>query len=356
MLLVSLLGGIGAPLTFFGAYLVGFLFLIGLSLGAMAVVMLYHLTGGDWGRAAQRPLEAATLTLPWLAIGFLPLAIGWQWLYPWAHPDAHQAVVMPLRYLNGPFMLLRTAICFGIWLWLMARLTRQVEQADPGPPLRALSAPGLILWGLTVTLSVIDWVMSLYPGWMSTVFGFMFLTGQGISGFALAIVAGAWLSGRPDYRPLLHDGIWRDWGNLLLMAVMLWAYAHLSQLIIIWSGNLPDEIGWYLTHLAGNWRGLTILIAVAGFALPFALLLFRPLKDRPERLTAIALLLLVGRGLELYWQVVPALPAAAWQRAWLYGTVPAGLILLWVAAYRRAIGRRPLVPPAEPRPEWGHHG
>ena len=356
-------GGAGAifmPAAFFRAYLLGFVFLTGLSLGSLAIVMLHHLTGGTWGLVTRRVLEAATRTLPLLALMFVPLVFGLSHLYVWARPEVVQgdAVLQHKQpYLNVPFFLARAAIYFAVWnavAFLLNRWSR--EQDDDGATatldgvrrFRVLSAPGLVAYGLTVTFASVDWVMSLDPHWYSTIFGVIVMGGQALSALAFAVAVLFLLREHEPLRGVVQPAHLHDLGKLLLAFVMLWAYFSFSQFLIVWSGNLPEEIPWYLERLHGGWGWVSAFILLAHFVLPFLLLLSRDLKRHAGTLAAIALALIVMRFVDLFWMIAPSLPPAPlWQR-WMDVAVPVGLGGVWLAVFARQLAARPVLPVKDP--------
>jgi hypothetical protein len=354
------LGGFLAPGAFFRGYLIGFVFVAGIALGALAILMLHHLTGGAWGLVVRRVLEAATRTLPLVAAMFVPLIFGLTELYIWARPEVVQGDPLLQEkqlYLNRPFFLARTAFYFAAWNVLAFFLSRWSREQDENGAtattagarrFRLLSAPGLVVYGATVTFASIDWVMSLDPHWFSTIFGVIFMGGQGLSALAFAVAILVLLSRHEPFAGLLTPSHLHDLGKLLLAFVMLWAYFSFSQFLIIWSGNLPEEIPWYVERLHGGWQALALLILVGHFVAPFLLLLSRDLKRKGGALARVALALLAMRFVDLVWMVAPALPAAPlWQHA-IDLAVAAGLAGIWLAVFARQLAGRPVLPVRDP--------
>ncbi|TMA82880.1 MAG: hypothetical protein E6J77_15170, partial [Deltaproteobacteria bacterium] len=257
-------GAAANPAAFFRAYLVAYLFWLGIALGCMAIVLIHYLTGGAWGLVIRRVLESGTRTLPLLALAFLPLAFGLRELYEWARPEVVAADAL-LRhksaYLNAPFFLVRAAIYLAAWIAVAAVLRRwSPEDAAPPRRLRVLAGPGLAVYGLTMTFAAIDWVMSLEPHWFSTVYGMMFATGQVLAGFAFVIAVTTLLARRAPLAGLVAPNHFTDLGNLLLAFVMLWAYLAFAQYLLIWAGNLPEEIPWYLRRQQGGWAAVAVAL------------------------------------------------------------------------------------------------
>lgn len=312
--------------AFLRAYLLGFFFWLGVALGSLAIILIHELGGGAWGRTIRPYIEPAARTIPLLALLFIPIALRMGELYPWAHADgvAHDELLRhKAAYLNVPFFLGRAAFYFVVWMGLALVATTRL-----GANGRAykLAGPGLILYGLTMTFASVDWVMSLDPHWFSTIFGLILMTGQVLSAFALAIAAVA-LAGRAEIEPL------HDLGKLLLAFVMVWAYLSFSQFLIIWSGNIAEEIPWYLRRLRAGWQWLAVALIVAHFALPFLLLLSRAVKRSPRAIAGVALFVFLMRVLDLYWHVGPELRPGAASLHWADAAMPVGVGGLWFAAF-----------------------
>ena len=341
------------PDQFFRSYLLAFVFWIGFPLGSMAILMLNHLTGGDWGLPIRRPLEAATRTFPAILILFIPLLLGLKTLYPWMRPEVvtGDAVLRAKAfYLNPSFFLTRAAIYFVIWFGLSYFLNKWSEEQDrTGDPalakrLEGLSGPGLIFYGLTVTYASIDWVMSLEPHWYSTIFGMIFMMIGVLCAMAMVIIVASLLARHEPFASMVVPAQFNDLGNLLLTFVMLWAYLSFSQWLIIWSGNLRDEIPWYMTRARGAWEGWGLFLIIFHFSVPFLLLLQRGLKRRVRALSWIAAALLVTDFMVVIWMVVPAFEP---NRVHIHPqdlTAMCGIGGIWVAAFVWQLKRRPLLP------------
>ncbi len=341
------------PEQFFRSYLLAFVFWIGFPLGSLAILMLNHLTGGDWGLPIRRPLEAATRTFPAILILFIPLLLGLKTLYPWMRPEVvtGDAILRAKAfYLNPSFFLTRAAIYFVIWFGLSYFLNKWSEEQDrTGDPalakrLEGLSGPGLIFYGLTVTYASIDWVMSLEPHWYSTIFGMIFMMIGVLCAMAMVIVVASLLARHEPFASLVVPAQFNDLGNLLLTFVMLWAYLSFSQWLIIWSGNLRDEIPWYMTRARGAWEGWGLFLIIFHFSVPFLLLLQRGLKRRVRALAWIAAALLVTDFMVVIWMVVPAFEP---NRVHIHPqdlTAMCGIGGIWVAAFVWQLKRRPLLP------------
>jgi len=339
---------------FFHSYLIGFVFWIGVTLGALALLMLQHLTGGAWGLVIRRVLEAATRTIPLLLVLFIPIALGLSRLYPWMHTQemAKSPALMSKseHYLNPAFFIERTVIYFAIWSLLAYLLNRwSLDQDRTAQPrftrrMKMLSGPGLGLFVLTTTFASIDWVMSLDPEWSSTMFGLLFVASWALSAMAFVIATMSLLSSRAPMAGIVRASHFHDLGKLLLALVMLWSYFAFSQFLIIWSGNLPEETTWYLRRLRGGWGWIAIAVIVLHFALPFLLLLSRDLKRDARKLAMLAGFLLVMRLVDLFWMIEPEFNRAHFHLSWMDVLAPLGIGGIWLAMFSWQLQQRPLVP------------
>ncbi len=363
-----LVGVIGAALCAGGAwlslrqflqsYLPAYLFWIGISLGCLALVMLHHLVGGSWGFPVRRLLEAGIRPLVLMAVLFLPFLLGLRELYVWARPQAVAADALLQHkslYLNAPAFAIRAVVYFAIWIGAASLLHRwSMEQDRTAEPsvtrrLQYLSGPGLLLFGLTVTFSSIDWVMSLEPKWYSTIYGMVFLTGYGLQGLAFAIIAAHLLARRAPLADVALPDRFHDLGNLTLTFVMLWTYMTFAQYLIVWAENLTAEIPWYLHRTSGGWQGIALALILLQFALPFVVLLSRATKRSSRALSRVAALILLMRLVDLFWLVAPAFHPAALRVHWLDAVAPVAVGGLWLSAFLRSLRSHPLLPLHDPR-------
>jgi hypothetical protein len=369
-LVLSAIGLFTAPAVFWQSYLIGYVFWVGITLGSLAVLMIQHLTGGAWGLVARRVLEASTRNLPLMVLLFLPIAWKVPELYSWARPATDPELVKVIHdkgaYLNTPFFYLRAVLFFVIWGVLIFVLNKWSKEQDeqpavpPGPRdrrFRVLSGPGLVLYVVTVTFMSVDWIMSLEPAWYSTIFGILTMGGQGLSAMAFGILV---LSALVKFRPMsaVADAEnFHDLGKLMFAFVLLWAYFSVSQLLIVWSANLPEEVPFYLERLRGPWAPISIALLLLQFVLPFLLLLSRDLKRNPAAVKWVALVILVMRIVDIGWTVGPAFrcPAEIVEPCrggsslhWLDFAVALGMGGIWLSLFWRNLAGRPLVPARDP--------
>ncbi len=341
-------GAIASPAQFFRSYLFGYLFWTGVALGCLAIVMLQHLSGGAWGMVIRRMLESGSRTLPLMALLFLPLIPGIRQLYGWSRPD--NAISYQTAYLNVPFFLFRAALYFLVWLSIAYFLNRWSREQDRTGDLRLarrlqlLSGPGLVLYGLTATFAAIDWVMSLEPHWYSSIFGILIIGGQALSAMAFIIAVAVLLAQHEPLSGVLLPSHFNDLGKLLLTFVMLWAYFAFSQLLIIWSGNLPEEIPWYLHRLHSGWRWVGVLLILFHFALPFVLLLSRDLKRNARALALLAVGVIFMRLVDLFWLTAPEFWPGSFHLHWMDIAAPVGIGGVWLAVFAWQLRGWPLLP------------
>ena len=364
-LLLSIFGAVRAPELFFPSYLMSFLLILGLTVGSLGLLMLQHLTGGQWGIIIRRPLESATRALPLMGIAFLPIAIfGMKYLYSghgdekgWLNaPSAGEGALSDFqkRYLTQTGFHTRWVIYFAIWLALMFIFNILSKQQDTNREDRALrrrlkmlAGPGIILYVFVMTFASIDWVMSLSPHWASTIYGFLFVAGQLISSMALMIAVVVLLARTEPFASVLQKRHLHDLGKFLLAFVMLWAYFDFSQLLIIWSGNQPEEITFYRTRLYGGWGVVAVIVLVFHFFVPFFLLLSQDVKRNAKVLPRIAIWLIFMRLVDLFWMTRPEFTSRA-MPTWLDIVVPIALGGLWLGFFAFNLKQCPLLPLGDP--------
>ncbi len=398
------------------AYLFSFIFVLGLSLGSMALLLLHRQLGGAWGFLVRRPLESAAMTMPLVAVLFIPVLIDLEHIYPWVNhhseaenppggnpstatalptadkPEAKGSPVKvisaantsggaggdtagskgvrrePLEkdttdlmgfkkaWLNPTAFTIRAAIYFALWIVMAAVLSvgsrRQDEtkSASLAYGLQAFSAPGLVIYFLSTSLALVDWGMSLEPEWYSSLYGVMLIIGQGISAMAFMIVVAAIIANRGETEGLDTRETFNDLGNLLLAFTMLWGYLSFSQFLIIWSGNLAEEIPWYARRLTGGWQNFGRFLMLFHFAVPFLVLLSRPLKRNVNALWKVGALVLVAHLVNDYWLIAPSFgeEIRSFRPSWLDVVVPTGMIGLWFSAFLWQLRGKPLMVVQDP--------
>ncbi len=358
-LAACIFGAIKTPADFFHSYLVAFMFILGLTLGSLGLLMLQHLTGGQWGIVIRRPLESATRVIPVVLLLFAPIVIGMKHLYgAWLNaPASGEGALSEFQktYLTSNGFLIRAVIYFAIWMLLVFLFNRWSKEQDVNREDRALrrrlkmvAGPGIILYVFIMTLAAVDWVMSLSPHWASTIYGFLFVVGQLISAMSLMIAVIVLLSRTAPMAGLIHERHLHDLGKLLLAFVMLWAYFGFSQLLIIWSGNLPEEIVFFRSRLYGSWGVVSVIVLVFHFFVPFFLLLSRDLKRNARLLPKVAMWLIFMRIVDLFWLSRPEFTSNA-VPSWLDFAAIIALGGIWLAVFAANLKSQPLLPLGDPK-------
>lgn len=368
-LIVGVIFAIGAialaftrPDEFYRGYLLGYMDWLGVALGSMAIVMIRHLTGGGWGTVIRRILGASMRTLPVLAILFIPIIIGvlQHRNYPWLMPldaiqDPHirehleKHAFIKGAYLNASGFIIRAVFYIAIWNLLSFLLSLWSKRTDkPGAPdntkkFKAAAGPGLILYGFTISFAAIDWVMSLDPSWSSTIFGLIILIGEVLSAMCFAIVVESILVKYKPMSEMLTPDFVHDHGKWTLAFIMVWAYFSFSQWLIVWAGNLPNEITFYLKRLNGGWGYVALFLALFHFCVPFLILLSRPFKRDIRKLVWLAVWLMFMRFVDLFWIIEPNF-SKTFTVTIADIVVPTAIGAIWIFFFCRNLAALPLLP------------
>ena len=351
---LALIGYVTTPDAFYRAYLLAFMLWLGVSLGSLGLLLVIHLTNGRWGLVIRRILEAATKNFWLMAILFLPLAAGVPRLYPWAKA-AELAQSENLRWIHEQFLdqkmfFVRGAIYFAIWGGLTYFFTRwSAEQDEPGNRSHSrsgvLAGPGALLFGFTITFASVDWVMSLSYSWTSTIYGLIFLIGQLLAAVCFATVVAVILARYEPMKSILNIDHLHDYGKWMLAFTMVWAYFSFSQWVIMWAGNLPEEIVWYRDRLHGKWQYFGLFLALFHFVVPFVYLLSAQLKKEKGSLIGVAYWMLFMTYIDLYWLIMPNFEnKAGFYFHWLNLVVPVAMGGFWLALFFRHLQGQPLLP------------
>ncbi len=349
---------------FFRSWLIAYLLFLGIALGSMALLMIQHLSGGQWG-IFRRIFEAAARTVPFMAVLFLPIIAGMRTLFPWTHPElvATDHILQNKEiYLNTWFFLARALFYFVGWAALAYTLTKWSKRQDDGDmsvnlPIQRLSGFGLVFYALTVTFAGVDWIMSINPHWYSTLFGFLMMGGQGLSALTFTIIVSRYLSQRPPMSELLKPHHFHDLGKLSLAFVMLWAYFNFSQFLLTYAANLVEEVPYFLARMDHGWQYLAIFLVLFHFFVPFFLLLSRDNKRAASRLVMIASWILFVRYVDIYMLVSPEFASTGTNLHVLEGgehtshffvhwtdvAAPLGIGGLWTWMFATQLLQRPLL-------------
>jgi len=362
------------------AWLLGLMLTFGFAVGGLALLMVQYCSGGKWGLLLRRPLEAMSRTLPLVFAYWLVVAFSLKKLYLWANPamvddgvkrglisaDQLETIEHAIRFkqpmLNPTAFVVVSVICFVIWGFYTWRLNSLGLQRDADSPdstpawikrLENISGPGIVVYAITMSAAAIYWVMSLDPTWYSSVYGLLFLVGQGYQVLALSIIVAVSLSKGEPFRTILRSTEQHDLGKFAFAFVMLNIYLAFSQFLIIWSGNLPEEIPWYLDRFMGGWGAIITLDFVFHWLVPFTLLLSRDLKRNKKRLVRVCQWMIFARAFDLFWLIEPNFKDAARNLHFSWGileyaAVPVAMTAFWTAFYCMQLKARPLVQTNDP--------
>jgi hypothetical protein len=358
------------------AWVLGTMVTWGLCIGGLALLMVQYCSGGKWGLLLRRPLEAMSRTLPLILVYWIVIAIFMKRLYLWAAVSDTSAALksgaiselqahcidFKRPMLNPNAFLYVSLLCFAIWGFYAWRLnTLGLKRDSAGPEttpywikkLENISGPGIVVYAITMSAGAIYWVMSMDPTWYSSVYGLLFLVGQGYATLAFSIIVAISLSKAEPFKTILRQTEQHDLGKLTFAFVMLNIYLAFGQFLIIWSGNLPDEINWYLDRIRGGWGVIITLDFIFHWLIPFTLLLSRDLKRNKKRLVRVCQWMLFARAFDLFWLIEPNFKDAARNLHFSWGileyiAVPVALFAFWVAYFCTQLKTRPLVQVNDP--------
>jgi len=348
------------------SYLAAFSAWLSVALGALLMVMISHLSGASWFVALRRSAETAAATLPLFALLFVPLLFVLPELYPWARPpatlDEHLRAALAAKgtYFERPFFIARAVAYFVVWTataLLLRRwsVRRDADPADPAPVRRqrVLAALGLPPVAFALTWASFDWLMSLAPEWVSTVFGVYWFVGGFVAALGLFAVLAFVLRRDGVLAEALTESHVHALGKLTLTFVIFWGYIAYAQYFIIWIADIPAEAGWYLPRVTGPWRPVALLLVIGHFVIPFAALLSWRLKRSPRALAAVGAWLLVMHCVDAYWLVLPALHPRTAIPHWLDLAAFAGVGGVALALWAMGMSRGVAAPVGDPLWESG---
>ncbi len=376
---------------FYRAWALGTMVTWGLCIGGLAMLMVQYCSGGKWGLLLRRPLEAMSRTLPLVFVYWLGVAFAMKRLYLWANYASNSDTAAAVKaglitefqqhcldfkrpMLNPVSFVWVSLLCFAIWAYYAWRLNSLGALRDAQGPettphwikkLENISGPGIVVYAVTMTACAIYWVMSMDPTWFSTVYGLLFLVGQGYAVLAFSIIVAVSLSKAEPFKTILRQTEQHDLGKLTFAFVMLNIYLAFGQFLIIWSGNLPDEINWYLDRIRGDWGVIITLDFIFHWLIPFTMLLSRDLKRNKKRLVRVCQWMVFARAFDMFWLIEPNFKDAARNLHFSWGileyiAVPVAMFAFWVAFFCTRLKTRPLVQVNDPHlkeilePEHAH--
>jgi hypothetical protein len=371
------IGGIALLLWAVGAYfdteqalrswLLGYIFWGGIAIGSIGVLMLQYLTGGAWGVVIRRPLEAATRTLPLVALMFIPLAIGvWtRTVYEWTHVPFTDHVMAQRGLFMTPWAWILRAVIyfaiFGLMTYLLNRWSARQELTQTVEESRLVlekasrfSGPAMVIFCLVVTFAAVDWMLTLDTHWSSTIWGLLFVAGWALSCFCFMVALLASLYDKAPADTVLGKRHFHDLGKLILALVMVWAYFNFSQFLIIWSGNIPEETGWMLTRMKGGWGYIGVGLILFHFAFPFLVLLQQDFKRRARWIATLAIFILIMRLVDMFFLIGPSnrIHAIGEQGSfvvsWMDVVAPIAVGGLWLWWFFGQLAKHSLFPAKDP--------
>ena len=298
-----LFGASGEPQRIWANLMVASYGVLGLGLGGAVWLALFNVTGARWSEVIRPVAERLTLLLPVGVVGVALVLIADPALYPWTKEAGESGSTFQSLWLSRPFFLLRSLIYLALWLGLGFLLVRASRRKDD---LRVcVSAVFLVVFAITFWLASVDWIMSLEPKWSSTIFGVYHFAGMILAALGGIIVAAIWFEHRGDLGSPLTNNHLRDLGTLLFSFSSFWAYAWFCQYLLIWYVNNPEETEYFVLRQQDAWQPLFLANVILNWGLPFVVLLFRPAKESPLVLLIVAVIVLLGRWLDLYLMVLP---------------------------------------------------
>ena len=364
---------------FLRAWTLGTMWTWGLCIGGLALLMVQYCSGGKWGLLLRRPLEALSRTLPVIFVYWLVIALFMKRLYLWAQFTTAADTAAALKngviteiqahcidfkrpMLNEDMFWAVSLLCFAIWAFYAVRLNALALKREADTPentpywikrFENISGPGIVIYALTMTACAIYWVMSLDPTWFSSVYGLLFLVGQGYLVLAFSIIVAISLSRAEPFKTILRQTEQYDLGKLTFAFVMLNIYLNFGQFLIIWSGNLPGEINWYLDRIRGSWGIVITLDFIFHWVIPFSMLLSRDLKRNKKRLLRVCQWMVFARAFDMFWLIEPNFKDAARNLHFSWGileyiAVPAAMFCFWLAYYCTRLKTRPLLQVNDP--------
>jgi hypothetical protein len=337
----------------FYSYLTAYAFWFTIAMGGFFFVMLHHLVNATWSVVLRRIAENLMISIPLMAILFIPILFGLKDLYHWSHPEIVAADALLQKktpYLNVPFFIIRTAIYFSIWFLLTRLLYKASLEQDKSYSenqvrrFRKISAPGMILFAFTLSFAAFDWFMSLDAHWYSTIFGVYIFSGGLLSGLAFITLITIFLKTKGPFGEMVTTEHYHDLGKLLFAFTIFWAYICFSQYFLIWYANIPEETVWFSARWQGAWKYFSLTIIFGHFVIPFFVLITQPAKRNQKVLITTAILLLIVHWVDLYWIIMPNLLTTGASLSWLdlAAIIGIGGIFMW--HFARRMKAQPLLP------------
>ncbi len=345
------------------SYLLVYVFLVSISVGSLFLVALEYITGAEWSTPLRRVVEFFAGLIPWLIILVIPLLLNIRNIFEWAHPDvvANDKILQAKSaYLNPAFFTIRSVLSVFIWTLFYYLLTNNSRKQDDNKDQRLtkkniiISAIFIPVFAITITMTSIDWMMSLEPHWFSTIFGVYFFAGSVLAGLSVTTLAVVLLKEKNLLHPAMIDDHYFSLGALLFAFINFWAYIAFSQFLLIWYANLPEETGWFMMRGNGGWMVMSMILIVVHFVVPYAVLLSQPAKKDPRKLKFSAIWILAAHLLDCYWLVMPSVRAEAGIASLLLQfAFPVAAVGLAIVVFAQKTKKYNLVPIGDPKLQKG---
>jgi hypothetical protein len=366
LLILGIILGIIAFLTDYNRaifnYLLAYMFILSIGIGALFLVSIEYVVGADWSTPIRRVIELFSALIPFLIILVIPLLLSFHELFHWSHTEAvaeDELLQIKAPYLNTTFFVIRVGVVLLIWILFWYFITRNSEKQDEtGEQILTkrniiLSAIFIPVFAITVTVTSVDWLMSLEPHWFSTIFGVYFFSGSVIAALAAVTLAVVTLKERGYLHPRIINDHYYSLGALLFTFINFWAYIAFSQYMLIWYADLPEENFWFLNRWDGGWEYISILLIIVHFVVPYATLLSQPAKMDPKRLKFISLWILIAHVVDLYWLILPNMNKTGFSFSWIDLVFPIFTAGFIIVIFNFWAGRKNLVPVGDPKLERG---
>ncbi|MBA4250203.1 MAG: quinol:cytochrome C oxidoreductase [Chlorobiaceae bacterium] len=296
------------------SYLLTFMFVMSIGIGALFLVALEYIAGADWSTPIRRIVEFFAGAIPLLLVLVIPLLLNMKELFLWTDTELLRAdYIMSGKeaYLNVPFFIIRVAVVLGLWTLFYFLLTRNSRKQDSTKDQSLttknikISAIFIPIFAITVTIAAVDWLMTLEPLWFSTIFGVYFFSGSVVVTLCVVTLAVVLLREHGYLHPKMIDDHYYSLGALIFAFVNFWAYIAFSQYLLIWYANLPEETFWFINRWKGGWVFVSLFLIFTHFVVPYAVLLSQPAKTNAKKLKFISIWLIFAHVVDLYWLIMP---------------------------------------------------
>ena len=345
------------------SYLLVYVFLVSIAVGSLFLVALEYITGAEWSTPLRRVVEFFAGMIPWLIVLVIPLLLNIRNIFEWAHPDilANDKILQAkAAYLNPAFFTIRSVVCVFIWTLFYFLLTNNSRKQDDTRDQKLtkrntiISAIFIPIFAITITMTAIDWMMSLEPRWFSTIFGVYFFAGSVLAGLSVTTLAVVLLREKNLLHPAMVDDHYFSLGALLFAFINFWAYIAFSQFLLIWYANLPEETGWFMVRGNGGWMVMSMILIVVHFVVPYTVVLSQPAKKDPRKLKFTAIWILAAHLLDCYWLVMPSVRSEAGIVSLILQLAfPVAVVGLIIVVFAHKAKKYNLVPVGDPKLQKG---